>query len=284
MATQQRDEQRNDEEMLAERIREQMRAALGQNARQVVVAIARDGAILLDGTVETGAMRGEVARIAAGLADGRRVENNVEVEQYVAGGGSDARAEIGTESEAEEAVADGDDAAERGSFDGRVNADDADVALGGDAYDGALTVPLETDESDVVDESVYDDLDPVEEDPAYFALADPVVGSDTQGNLEVLNGFAPDALSDRTIDGSVEDGRQGDEALADAVTQQLRRDATTTDLHVNVQVRQGVVRLRGMVPSLQDAENAEAVAGDVPYVREVIEELEYERPDQNAQS
>ena len=55
---------------------------------------------------------------------------------------------------------------------------------------------------------------------------------------------------------------------------ELRRDAATTALEVQVAVRNGSVRLRGRVPDLVDAENVEAVAARVPGVVEVIEELD----------
>ena len=69
-------------------------------------------------------------------------------------------------------------------------------------------------------------------------------------------------------------GRPGDEAIADAIRRELREDALTTDLTIRVTVRDGVAHLRGSVPSLDDAESAEEVAGRVPGVREVIEELD----------
>lgn len=52
---------------------------------------------------------------------------------------------------------------------------------------------------------------------------------------------------------------------------ELREDAATTDLRVDVLVWDGVVRLRGTVPTLEDADNAEAVAARVPGVREELE-------------
>ena len=54
---------------------------------------------------------------------------------------------------------------------------------------------------------------------------------------------------------------------------ELLEDAATTDLRVEVEVRDGVVRLRGTVQDVVDAENAEEVAARVPGVDEVLEEL-----------
>ena len=47
----------------------------------------------------------------------------------------------------------------------------------------------------------------------------------------------------------------------------------TTDLDVRVSVNRGIVRLRGSVPSLDDAENVEEVAFRVEGVVDVMDEL-----------
>ena len=54
----------------------------------------------------------------------------------------------------------------------------------------------------------------------------------------------------------------------------LALDASTADLQLNVEVDAGVVRLRGTVSSIEDDENAEAVASAVPGVTEVADETE----------
>jgi osmotically-inducible protein OsmY len=95
-----------------------------------------------------------------------------------------------------------------------------------------------------------------------------------QDNVEVLGGFEPDSMSSMPVERSAMDGRPGDEALAEAVRRELREDASTTDLQIHVIVRNGVAYLRGRVAGIEDVENAEAVAGNVPGVRDVVEELE----------
>lgn len=70
------------------------------------------------------------------------------------------------------------------------------------------------------------------------------------------------------------DGTLGDEAIADAIRRELREDAATTALTIDVAVYRGVARLRGTVQDIADAENAEEVAARVPGVLEVREELE----------
>lgn len=114
--------------------------------------------------------------------------------------------------------------------------------------------------------------DPVQEgDNPYTPPADPVVTTNARGETQVLGGFS--STADETVE--VErssDGRLGDEAIADAVRRELQEDAATTELRLDVVVRRGVVHLRGEVEGLEDAENAEDVAGRVPGVREVQDE------------
>ncbi len=137
-----------------------------------------------------------------------------------------------------------------------------------------LQTPADTNEIDAVGDYEPDDLAEVEPDATFFAPVDPVLTVDNAGDSEVLGGFSPTSLDGERVDRSVEDNIPGDEALADAVRAALRADAATTDLNVRVQVARGVARLRGRVASLEDAENAEAVAADVPGIEDVIEELD----------
>jgi osmotically-inducible protein OsmY len=106
----------------------------------------------------------------------------------------------------------------------------------------------------------------------YLPPDDPVLTTDLHGRVQVLGGF--DAEADVAVERSAMDSQPGDEALADAIRQELREDASTADLLIVVAVRNGVAHLRGSVADLEDAENAEAVAARVPGVREVVEELE----------
>jgi hypothetical protein len=118
-------------------------------------------------------------------------------------------------------------------------------------------------------------IDPQPEgETVFFPPTDPVVAPASGGNLEVLGGFTPTSDTSLEVEPSALDNQPGDEALADAVRRELREDALTTDLAINVIVRRGVVRLRGTVPTLEDAEHAGEVAGRLPGVAEVVEELE----------
>jgi hypothetical protein len=106
----------------------------------------------------------------------------------------------------------------------------------------------------------------------YMPPSDPVVRpSDDNEELEILNGFAAGAMDDPDL----ANGPRNDDEIALDVRRALRNDASTTDLDglIAVAVRDGVVRLTGEVPTLEDAENAEAVAGIVAGVTEVREDL-----------
>lgn len=63
-------------------------------------------------------------------------------------------------------------------------------------------------------------------------------------------------------------------AVVDAVQRELARDAATTDLVLDVSADGRVVTLRGRVPNLTDTDNALAVAGRVPGVDDVVDEIE----------
>jgi hypothetical protein len=116
--------------------------------------------------------------------------------------------------------------------------------------------------------------DPVEDgEEVYVPPTDPVITTGVHGDTEVLGGFSTDSMETRGPLHS-SDGEIGDEAIADAVRAALRQDAATTDLQVDVIVEDGIARLYGAVPGLEDVDNAEAVAGRVEGVVEVMEELQ----------
>jgi osmotically-inducible protein OsmY len=118
------------------------------------------------------------------------------------------------------------------------------------------------------DEPPEDDAD--EGDEVYIPPTDPVRDRDN----EILGGFQTTAMDDDVEPRSRYVGGIADEGLVDAVLQELEQDASTNGLEIEVTSYEGVVRLRGKVQDLEDAENAEAVAARVPGVREVLDELE----------
>ena len=132
------------------------------------------------------------------------------------------------------------------------------------------------DDADFTDQPLSTDAQAIVEDgdgnEVFFAPTDPVLRPGAHGEPEIAGGFSPTAeppTPERSSDGVV-----GDEAIADAVRDALALDASTADLQLSVAVASGVVRLRGTVSSIEDGENAEAVAGAVPGVTEVADETE----------
>ena len=121
--------------------------------------------------------------------------------------------------------------------------------------------PVETDATEAVEEA-----------EPYFPPTDPVVRVDQQGETRVAGGFGAGETLDQHPHAAIEDV-PSDEALEDLIHRALRLDASTAHLTLKVGVSQGVVRLRGAIEDEADAEAALAVAGDVPGVVEVIDEL-----------
>ncbi|HKG25354.1 MAG TPA: BON domain-containing protein [Thermomicrobiales bacterium] len=117
-----------------------------------------------------------------------------------------------------------------------------------------------------------DPMEAAAEAVPYFPPTDPVVRpSDDEEELAVVGGFGATSMDDEAGGASFDD--RPDDDISAAVLRELREDALTTDLVIRVVTRSGVVHLHGEVPTIEDAENAEEVAGRVPGVKEVREEL-----------
>jgi hyperosmotically inducible protein len=115
-----------------------------------------------------------------------------------------------------------------------------------------------------------------EEGVPYFPPTDPVLnaaGGSGGDDLRIAGGFQPTAMDD-----DVDRPGRGDEEISELVRLELREDALTTDLAIQVRTVNGVVHLGGEVASPENAENAEAVAARVAGVREVREALMVENP------
>jgi osmotically-inducible protein OsmY len=117
-----------------------------------------------------------------------------------------------------------------------------------------------------------DPTEAVEEAEPYFPPTDPVVRVDDMGETQIAGGFGTGEALERHPTAATR-GAPSDEALEDLVHRALRLDAGTAQLHLKVGVVEGVVRLRGLIEDESDAENALAVAGDIPGVVDVIDEL-----------
>lgn len=122
-----------------------------------------------------------------------------------------------------------------------------------------------------------DTAEATDEAEPYFPPTDPPTmraPRDAQG-FQVVGGFSQTSLDAPIGLEQVPDRLLGgDDEIARLIHLALREDASTTDLPIAVVVRAGVVRLHGVVQSLADAEQAEAIASQVPGVVEVIEDLD----------
>ena len=249
-----------EQETLIARISRELEAA------DLHVAVEVEGdTITLSGQVESNEARQAVEDIVLAVAPGRRVDlEDVEVEVTWPNNAAGFREDQPGPNDPPETV---DELQAEGS------------ELDGDFTDQPLPItPVDTLEG-MLDasesQSDYENEDAVDEN-LYVAPSDPVVGINDAGQTEIVGGFASDSMQEIEVERSALDNLPGDEAIADAIRRELREDAATTDLAIHVSVRHGVVRLRGAVPALDDAENAEEVARRVPGVREVEEELEVE--------
>ena len=228
--------------------------------------------VVLSGLVDTPELRATAERLASALAHGKRIDNNIEVtatlpeSEPVMGGGS-AERRIG--------------AVEPPSSGSAGDAEARDVPPAGGIVESIADVTNPNVElaPDFTDQQLTTDYDLVAEDAddgdqVYFPPTDPVVKPAAGGNLQVLGGFSPTSMDSAEVAPSALDGEPGDEALADAVRRELLEDASTTDLRIEVEVLERVAYLRGRVTGVEDVENAEAVAGRVPGLLEVVEQLE----------
>jgi hypothetical protein len=163
----------------------------------------------------------------------------------------------------------------------------SDESAGTDGADEDM-LSLEQDFQD--DPGTTNVIDVVEEGATYIPPTDPPTArADDVDGFAVLGGFSDSSTDTIAADADEpeDDERRlpTDDELADIVRRELREDAATTDLPIHVSARGSTVVLRGEVDTLEDAENAEAIAGDIPSVSEVREELtirgitEGERPE-----
>ncbi len=108
----------------------------------------------------------------------------------------------------------------------------------------------------------------VDDAEAYMAPTDPPVIPRGPDGIEVAQGFAS------TDEGEVDrPGPLSDEDLTRRVVRLLRTDAATMELRLHVHTVDGTVFLRGHVDSMEDSDSAEEVAGRVPGVVEVVDQM-----------
>lgn len=148
------------------------------------------------------------------------------------------------------------------------NGDALEIELVEDQLDAAEPHVTEHEVEAIERQDVRDE-ERAEGGEPYFAPTDPVLN----GGGEVAGGFDETSMDDVATEPSTIDDDPGDEAIADAVRRELREDAATCHLALSVEVRRGVVYLRGAVDDLEDTDNAADVASRVAGVRQVVEQL-----------
>jgi osmotically-inducible protein OsmY len=213
-----------------------------------VAVEVRDGTVVLAGELDTEENRQAVLDVAHAVADplGLRVDDTIDV---LPDSPSEIYAEAGPDG--------------GGAF-GYLDPDRDD--------DLRLDPGVEGDADLTDDIGTTDSMEAAEEAVPYFPPTDPVIRpSDDNEELAVVGGFGATSLDEEKGGAGFDDRPDDDISLG--VLHELRQDALTTDLVIDVVTRNGVVHLRGEVPTIEDAENAEAVAAQVPGVKEVREEL-----------
>ena len=234
------------------RLADRLARQLAANDLAVVVE-ASEGALVLSGVVPTEEARQAVLDIISTAAPDARVDDQLDVESVLP-------ADIDRFASGEPSTEPPRSRIEIRERDEELDPDFSDQPILRDPV--AASGPSSSEAEDLVESG----------DEVYSPPDDPVLSTDQHGRPKVLGGFGEN--DEVTVERSALDGQPGDEALADAVRQELSEDAATADLLIVVAVRNGIAHLRGKVADLEDAENAEAVAARVPGVREVVEELE----------
>lgn len=211
----------------------------------------RDGRMILSGQVESEESRQAAVDVATALAEGRdlAIEDAIEV----------------LDLSPDDAFTGGERGEDLGGGDFAYADPDANPSA-------RFALGFETEPDFMGDIGTSDPEEAAAEAEPYFPPTDPVVRPSTgDQQLAVVGGFEATATDD--LAGAAGFDIRNDDDLARAVYRELAEDALTIDLSIRVGVRDGVVVLRGDVPSLEDAENAEAVASRVGGVQEVREEL-----------
>jgi hyperosmotically inducible protein len=231
--------------------------ALTEEAGLYVAVEESDGAIVLSGHVDSPEVCRAAEDVVARIAPGARIDNNLELDTTIPQDAAELNASEPTHVQPPESVAE----IEYEGADIEPDFTDQPIETTG-IEDFAEPLRLDTETVGILDETENVVVPPT----------DPVITT-TSGDAEILGGFAATSMDEQAVAPSASDPYLGDEAIADAIRRELAEDASTTALQVEVEVRQGTAFLRGEVDGMEDADNAEAVAGRVPGVREVREQL-----------
>lgn len=131
-----------------------------------------------------------------------------------------------------------------------------------DIGDGELGFPESVGTSDASEAS--------REAEPYMPPIDPPVLPGGDEGIHVATGFGQSAE-----EGAVrEDRPRGDEDIRLEAQMTLQQDSLTSQYPLHVHVQDGVVRLHGALPSIDDAEHATWMLGNLPGVIDVIDDTE----------
>jgi osmotically-inducible protein OsmY len=231
-----------------------------QDEASIYAAVRVGGGVAyLDGIVESAEQRDAASDLAAGVAGIARVQNDLDVEE-IGAPGQDTPTNTTTYADVSYQML------------------EADLAANPQPLRGDLQPDFNDETDEVGGDMTTDAMIAVEEGVPYMPPTDPVVRpSNDDQELSISGGFgetSDDEYPDLQATTATGDAPPGDEDIREMVLEALRTDAATADLVIQVIVRNGIVHLRGTVPTLDDADSAEEVAGRVPTIVEIREELE----------
>jgi hypothetical protein len=148
----------------------------------------------------------------------------------------------------------------------------ADSAIAGPATTEISMSPRNpVSDRDLVDEPIADEPELAMDDESEYLSDDPPTDPPILPGGED-NAVVPGAIEDGDLgDG---EGRLGDTEITASVRRLLRMDASTSMLSLVVHTHRGVVTLHGVIQSLDDADNAAAVAAQAPGVLEVVDAMD----------
>src|SRR4051812_47306715 len=226
---------------------------------EVYAAVEEQGdAVVLTGIIESEEQRLAALDIVQTIAPDKRIIDDLELDGSLPGqiGGEDiVSATIGDAPTADTGAEEPTDALEPGDFTDHRPLENP-MGASGPGYTAA------DEEADIS-----------EGEEAYVPPIDPTRSLDN----EVLGGFSTSSMDEIEVERS-SDGRLGESAIEEAILRELREDAATNGLEIEVTFRRGIARLRGRVDDVLDVENASEVTSRVPGVIDVLDELEVSTP------
>lgn len=113
-----------------------------------------------------------------------------------------------------------------------------------------------------------DEIEAVRDADPYVPPIDPPVLPGGAEGIHMATGFGIDTEETNAHEPPV----RGDEDIHDLALLTLRQDSLTSLYPLDIDVEQGIVRLKGQVPSIDDAEHAQWLLGELPGVVDVVDD------------